>query len=77
VKALIIIPLKKNEAKEALNAMKSKPIKGRVKTNFKATRRGLEIAFKASDITSLRAGVNTALKLYGVFEEVKKNVRDA
>jgi len=73
VKAEITIPLNKKEASQAIKAIGGQPQTKRVKTEFKATSKGLEIIIKAKDVTSMRAAVNTALKLYKVHEEVKSN----
>ncbi len=75
MKATIIIPMKQGEAREALNAMKDRRLKGRVKTDYKASRGGLEIRIDAKDLVSLKAAFNTAVKLYGVYEEVKGKCR--
>ena len=57
---------------EAKESLKDEQLNSeRVKTSIKATRKGLEIDINAHDVTSMRAAVNTALKLYSVHDEVK------
>lgn len=74
MKATIIIPLSKDDAKQAIKALKGEQLESkRVETMLKATSKGLEIHIKAQDVSSIRAAFNTTLKLYQVHEEVKSN----
>jgi len=73
VKALIVIPLTKINALKALKALEGEhPKTSRVETQLKANSKGLEIIIKSKDVNSMRAALNTTLKLYKVHEEVKK-----
>lgn len=73
VKAVINIPLKKEEALRALKTLQEENRDNeRIQTEYKATNKGLEIIIQSTDTTGLRAGINGALKLYKVHEEVKK-----
>lgn len=73
MKANILIPSSKSVAEDSLRSISSEfPPSKRVETKLKASIKGLEIVIKASDVTSLRAAMNTVLKLYKVHSEVKK-----
>lgn len=76
MKADITIPMKKADAKAAIKAIKGGQLDSkRVKTTLKASSKGLEIHIKASDVASIKAGVNTTLKLYQVHKKVKENAK--
>ena len=44
----------------------------KVQTRLKASKKGLEIIINGENISSIRAAVNSALKMYKLHEEVKK-----
>ena len=76
MKAQLVIPLTKTQAIKAIKALGEQPDSARVTSSLKATSKGLEINIKAKDVTSMRAAMNTLLKLYKVHEQVMINAQN-
>ena len=76
MKAIIELPMTKTAAEDAIKALNDEhPTSDRVITTLKASTKGLEIIINSRDIGSMRAALNTTLKLYKVHSEVKNNVK--
>ncbi len=74
MKATINVPLKREEKRIVHSALAPEMrVTKRASSKVKVTRRGVEILIKASDVTSLRASMNTCLKLLETSLKVIKN----
>ena len=72
MKAVITIPLNKEEADKTLKAIKEENRDNeRTQTEYKTSKDGLTIEINSKDVTGLKAAINGCLKLYQVNMEVK------
>jgi tRNA threonylcarbamoyladenosine modification (KEOPS) complex Pcc1 subunit len=77
MKAVIKIQLNSNQKQIIHDAIApDMRVTERAETKIKVTPKGLEILIKASDVTSLRASMNTCLKLLETSLKVMKNARE-
>ncbi len=73
MRAVIKVSLSKSEALKAVNSIKPDLINThRVKSSIRITKSGFNVSFNSLDVSSMRAALNSFLKMYELHLKVKE-----